>query len=63
MILLLVGLNRLYDWGWINDKEYIQAQKQIIERIKDLMTDSIKNPEADIVRTIYISQEQTVDNL
>lgn len=62
LILLLVGLNRLYDWGWINDKEYIQAQKQIIERIKDLMTDSIKNPEADIVRTT-ISQEQTLDNL
>lgn len=50
--LILVGLFRLHNWGWIDDKDYIQAQKQIIERIKNLMTSPMETLETEIVSSL-----------
>ena len=40
--LILIGLYRLNNWGWINEKEYIQAQKQIIEQMTNIMPDPME---------------------
>ena len=43
--LLTIGLYRLHEWGWINDREYFLAQKQIVENIGNLVTEYIENIE------------------
>jgi DNA repair exonuclease SbcCD ATPase subunit len=45
--MLLVGLYHLYQWGWLNDREYILAQKQVIERIGNLATEDMEEGEID----------------
>jgi hypothetical protein len=34
LVSLLIGLYRLYEWGWINDKEYFLAQTPVMSRIE-----------------------------
>ena len=33
LVSLIDGLYRLYEWGWINNKEYFLAQTRVVERI------------------------------
>jgi DNA repair exonuclease SbcCD ATPase subunit len=53
LVSLIVGLYRLYDWGWINDKEYLLAQTQVVEKIANPI--NIGNSE--------ISSEQPIETV